>query len=66
MAHAVEGHAQEVNPIGFLIPCRVIRANGAAGNRRWGADRKLAMLAMLAMLAWAGKRGSDLRCRRRS
>ncbi|RCX10090.1 methylated-DNA--[protein]-cysteine S-methyltransferase [Extensimonas vulgaris] len=47
-AHAQRavGHALAVNPIGFLIPChRVIRESGAAGNYRWGADRKLAMLA---------------------
>ncbi|WP_144734648.1 methylated-DNA--[protein]-cysteine S-methyltransferase [Extensimonas perlucida] len=55
-AHAQRavGHALAANQIGFLIPChRVIRANGAAGNYRWGAERKLAML------AWEAGRGGE-------
>lgn len=45
-AQRAVGTALAANHIGFLIPChRVIRENGDAGNYRWGADRKLAMLA---------------------
>lgn len=39
------GTAVGANPIAWLIPChRVIRAMGAFGNYRWGAERKLAMI----------------------
>jgi AraC family transcriptional regulator of adaptative response/methylated-DNA-[protein]-cysteine methyltransferase len=45
-AQRAVGTALAANHIGFLIPChRVIRESGDAGNYRWGADRKLAMLA---------------------
>lgn len=45
-AQRAVGTALAANPIGFLIPChRVIRESGDAGNYRWGAERKLAMLA---------------------
>lgn len=45
-AHRAVGTALAANPIGFLIPChRVIRQQGDVGSYRWGADRKLAMLA---------------------
>ncbi|MGE5597324.1 MAG: MGMT family protein, partial [Hyphomicrobiales bacterium] len=34
------------NPVAYLIPChRVIRATALSGGYRWGAARKLAMLA---------------------
>ena len=40
------GNAVGANNIAFLIPChRVLRANGALGNYRWGAPRKRTMLA---------------------
>ena len=39
------GTAVGHNPIAFVIPChRVIRATGAFGEYRWGAERKKAML----------------------
>lgn len=45
-AQRAVGSALAANHIGFLIPChRVIRESGDAGNYRWGAERKLAMLA---------------------
>lgn len=45
-AQRAVGTALAANHIGFLIPChRVIRESGDAGNYRWGAERKLAMLA---------------------
>lgn len=44
-ARAVGG-AVGANPIAWLIPChRVLRADGALGGYRWGAERKRAMLA---------------------
>jgi AraC family transcriptional regulator of adaptative response/methylated-DNA-[protein]-cysteine methyltransferase len=40
------GAAVGANPLAYLIPChRVIRASSALGDYRWGADRKLALLA---------------------
>ena len=40
------GNAVGANNIAFLIPChRVLRANGALGDYRWGAPRKRAILA---------------------
>jgi AraC family transcriptional regulator of adaptative response/methylated-DNA-[protein]-cysteine methyltransferase len=40
------GTAVGQNPIGYLVPChRVIRATGALGEYRWGADRKRAIVA---------------------
>jgi AraC family transcriptional regulator of adaptative response/methylated-DNA-[protein]-cysteine methyltransferase len=40
------GGAVGANPVAWLIPCHhVLRANGALGGYRWGADRKQAMLA---------------------
>jgi AraC family transcriptional regulator of adaptative response/methylated-DNA-[protein]-cysteine methyltransferase len=40
------GAAVGSNPVAWLIPCHhVLRANGALGGYRWGADRKRAMLA---------------------
>ncbi len=45
-AQRAVGSALAANHIGFLIPChRVIRETGDTGNYRWGADRKIAMLA---------------------
>lgn len=45
-AQRAVGTALAANHIGFLIPChRVIRESGDAGSYRWGAERKLAMLA---------------------
>ncbi len=45
-AQRAVGTAMAAHRIAFLIPChRVIRSNGDAGNYRWGAERKLAMLA---------------------
>lgn len=45
-AQRAVGTALAANAIGFLIPChRVIRESGDAGNYRWGAERKLALLA---------------------
>jgi AraC family transcriptional regulator of adaptative response/methylated-DNA-[protein]-cysteine methyltransferase len=45
-AQRAVGSALAANTSGFLIPChRVIREGGDVGNYRWGADRKLAMLA---------------------
>jgi AraC family transcriptional regulator of adaptative response/methylated-DNA-[protein]-cysteine methyltransferase len=39
------GTAIGANPVAWLIPChRVIRASGALGGYRWGAERKAAML----------------------
>ena len=39
------GNAVASNVIAYLIPChRVIRASGAIGNYKWGADRKRALL----------------------
>ena len=33
------------NPVALVVPChRVVRADGAAGGYRWGADRKAALL----------------------
>ncbi len=41
------GAAVGANPIAYLIPChRVIRATGAVGDYRWGAERKTALLAV--------------------
>lgn len=40
------GTAVGHNPVAFVIPChRVIRATGAFGDYRWGAERKKALLA---------------------
>jgi len=40
------GNAVGANPVAVLIPChRVLRASGALGGYRWGAERKLALLA---------------------
>lgn len=40
------GTAVAANPVAVLIPChRVIRATGVTGDYRWGADRKVALLA---------------------
>ncbi|POZ63488.1 methylated-DNA--[protein]-cysteine S-methyltransferase [Chromobacterium alticapitis] len=58
-ARAVGG-AVGANPVGWLIPChRVIRAEGAVGQYRWGEARKLdligwesASLAGEALAAW--------------
>lgn len=45
-AQRAVGSALAANPLAFLIPChRVLRENGEVGNYRWGADRKLALLA---------------------
>ena len=39
------GTAVGHNPVAFIIPChRVIRASGAFGDYRWGAERKKAIL----------------------
>ena len=39
------GSAVGHNPVAFVIPChRVIRASGAFGDYRWGAERKKAIL----------------------
>lgn len=49
------GSAIGANPVAYLIPChRVIRKSGAAGQYRWGADRKRALI------AWESARGADL------
>lgn len=40
------GSAIAANTLGYLVPChRLIRADGDAGEFRWGRERKLAMLA---------------------
>lgn len=40
------GQAVGANPVAVLIPChRVLRATGALGGYRWGAGRKVALLA---------------------
>jgi len=40
------GSALAANTVGWLIPChRVIRDSGEIGHYRWGAERKVAMLA---------------------
>jgi len=40
------GQAVAANPLAYVIPChRVIRSTGVAGEYRWGAPRKRAMLA---------------------
>lgn len=40
------GSAIAANTLGYLVPChRLIRANGDAGEFRWGRERKLALLA---------------------
>lgn len=45
-AQRAVGTAIAKNPVGVLIPChRVIRAGGEVGDYRWGADRKVALLA---------------------
>lgn len=45
-ASRATGTAVGRNPVAFLIPChRVIRATGAIGTYRWGAERKRALLA---------------------
>jgi len=45
-ASRAAGTAIGRNPVAFLIPChRVIRATGAIGAYRWGAERKLTLLA---------------------
>lgn len=45
-AQRAVGSALAANHIGYLIPChRVLRESGDAGNYRWGAERKLTMLA---------------------
>ncbi len=45
-SHRAVASAVGANPIAVLIPChRVIRATGAFGDYRWGAARKLALLA---------------------
>jgi len=39
------GNAVGANPVSYLIPChRVLRADGAIGNYRWGSERKAAIL----------------------
>jgi AraC family transcriptional regulator, regulatory protein of adaptative response / methylated-DNA-[protein]-cysteine methyltransferase len=49
------GNAVAVNPIGYIIPChRVIRATGMIGDYRWGADRKMVMLAVEGARSYAG------------
>ncbi len=45
-ANRAVGSAVSQNPIAYLIPChRVIQSTGAFGSYRWGAPRKMAMLA---------------------
>jgi len=40
------GRAAGANPVSILIPChRVIQSTGLFGNYRWGAERKLLLLA---------------------
>ena len=40
------GSAIAANTLGYLVPCHcLIRADGDAGEFRWGSERKLAMLA---------------------
>lgn len=52
-AQRAVGTALSRNPVAFLVPChRVIRELGEAGEYRWGAERKLALL------AWEGARRS--------
>ena len=44
-ASRATGSAVGKNEVSFLIPChRVIRADGACGQYRWGAERKAAIL----------------------
>lgn len=51
------GNAVAANPIAWLIPCHgVLRADGALGEYRWGADRKRAILAWEGLRAAAGSR----------
>jgi AraC family transcriptional regulator of adaptative response/methylated-DNA-[protein]-cysteine methyltransferase len=51
------GAAVGDNPVAFLIPChRVLRASGALGGYRWGAERKQAILAWEAVRRSAGER----------
>ncbi|WP_039756291.1 MGMT family protein, partial [Chromobacterium haemolyticum] len=39
------GSAVGANPVAWLIPChRVIRAEGALGEYRWGAERKVELI----------------------
>ena len=46
LAARAVGSALAANPLAWLIPChRVIRQTGAAGEYRWGATRKRAMIA---------------------
>jgi len=46
LAARAVGSAVANNPLAWLIPChRVIRQTGAAGEYRWGAARKRAMIA---------------------
>lgn len=49
------GTAIGSNPVAFLIPChRVIRQAGSISNYRWGADRKMALIAYESGKKYAG------------
>lgn len=54
-AQRAVGSAVARNHIAFLIPChRVIRETGETGNYRWGAERKVALL------AWEAAQGAKV------